>query len=108
MSSIIRFSGLPNNAQLEMCAIQKLRSESPVILGVQLENGTRLTGNYVPNDTLLNILSQMCPDEIKSGTNPVVIYMRQEIIGTEAMQKTTLKSLGLNGGRAMVRLIHRY
>ncbi|GLV45871.1 uncharacterized protein CBL_11668 [Carabus blaptoides fortunei] len=107
VSSIIRFSGLPNNAQLEMCAIQKLRSESPVILCVQLENGTRLTGNYVPNDTLLNILSQICPDEIKLETNPVVIYMRQEIIGTEAMQKTTLKLLGLNGGRAMVRLIHR-
>lgn len=90
-----------------MCAIQKQREDNPVILGLQLENGTRLTGNFFPNDNLWTIINQLCPDELHGENNLVVIYMRQEMYGEEVFKKTSLKSLGLSGGRAMLRLIHR-
>lgn len=47
-TSIIRFSGLPNNAQLEMTAAQKIREETAVVVGLQLESGDRLLGNFIP------------------------------------------------------------
>lgn len=37
--TILRFSGLPNNAMLEMSEAVKIREESDVVLGVQLEDG---------------------------------------------------------------------
>lgn len=34
---------------------------------------------------------------------PVIIYMRDEIIGTESLQHTKLKDLGILSGKAMLR-----
>lgn len=107
VSSIIRFSGLPNNAQLELCTIKKIRSETQVTLGLQLENGNRLMGNFSPNDNLWHILHELCPEELTPDKSPVVIYMRQEIYSEDKLKSTVLKSLGLTSGRAMIRLIHR-
>ena len=45
--------------------------------------------------------------EPKPDLQPVIIYMRQEFVGTEMFQKTALKKLGLTGGSAVLRLIHR-
>ena len=44
---------------------------------------------------------------IPNGHEPVVIYMRKEIVGLESLSKTSLKMLGLAGGSAVLRLIHR-
>lgn len=107
VSSIIRFSGLPNNAQLELCTIKKARSETQVTLGLQLENGNRLMGNFSPNDNLWHILHELCPEELTPDKSPVIIYMRQEIYSEDKLKSTVLKSLGLTSGRAMIRLIHR-
>lgn len=106
-TSIIRFTGLPNNAQLEMCTIQRARRESSVTLGVQLENGSRLTGEFNPVDSLWDVVQKLCPEEGTADNNLVIIYMRNEVYGLEALQRTNLRSLGLTGGRAMVRLVHR-
>lgn len=105
-TTTFRFSGLPNNAQLELVNATKLRSDADVTLALNLENGDRLVGTFSPNVTLLTILENLCPDSASEDKNPVVIYTRREIYGTE-LESVTLKSLGITGGRAMVRLIHR-
>lgn len=97
---------MPNNAQLELVEAQKSRLDAEVILGVQLEDGRRLLGNFTPSNTLWEVISNLCPTEAELQKNPVVIYMRQEVYGSN-LQETTLKKLGLTGGRAMLRLVHR-
>lgn len=106
-TQIIRFTGLPNNAFLEMAAAQKTRQEKNVVLGLQLESGSRVTGDFLPTDTLWNVIKKLSPDEADPDSNPVIIYMRREISGIEALEETTLRSLGLTGGRAMLRFLHR-
>nr|CAD7450835.1 unnamed protein product [Timema bartmani] len=48
-STIVRFSGLPNNAQLEMITSKKIRQESAITLGLQLESGSRPMGDFLPS-----------------------------------------------------------
>lgn len=105
LSMMFRFSGLPNNAQLEMVSVQKKRIEQDVGLVVQLSDGTRLEGTYKPSAILGEVLHELCPDE-RAATDLVVIYMRTEVTH-EKLAETTLKSLGLVSGRAILRLIHR-
>ncbi|KAK6630932.1 hypothetical protein RUM44_003104 [Polyplax serrata] len=106
VSSMFRFTSLPNNAQLEMTEAVKQRQESEVTLGLQLESGERLTGVFFPSDSIWHVVITLHPEEEKL-TNLVVIYMRQEIYGKENLCNTTLRSLGLTGGRAMLRLLHK-
>lgn len=105
VSMMFRFSGLPNNAQLEMVSVQKKRTEQDVGLVVQLPDGTRLEGTYKPSAILGDILHELCPDE-RNATDLVVIYMRTEVTH-EKLTETSLKTLGLVSGRAILRLIHR-
>uniref|UniRef100_A0A6P7FGA0 Tether containing UBX domain for GLUT4 n=1 Tax=Diabrotica virgifera virgifera TaxID=50390 RepID=A0A6P7FGA0_DIAVI len=105
-TSTFRFSGLPNNAQLELVSATKARLDTEVTLAVNLENGSRLIGNFNPSETLINILTKMCPECLGDNRSPVVIYTRREIYGQE-LNSVTLKSLGLTGGRAMIRVIDK-
>lgn len=98
-----RFSGLPNNCTLEMYPTDRKRIEEDVMICLQLEDGTRLNGNHLPTKNLREIINEMCP--AKSIDSPIVIYMRSEIFG-EALDKTSLKSLGVFSGRALLRLIN--
>lgn len=104
---LMQFSGLPNNAQLEMSPAIKVRQETEVILCLQLENGERLMGNFQPGTVLWDVVLKLCPDEAEAN-NIVIIYMRNELIGKDNLSNTPLRSLGITGGRAMVRLVHRY
>ncbi|XP_055544076.1 tether containing UBX domain for GLUT4 [Wyeomyia smithii] len=106
LSAMFRFSGLPNNALLEMAPTSKVRTESDVTLVVQTEDGSRLEGTFKPSASLLDVLKQLCNDKADAGANPVMIYMRKEVLW-ESMESTTLKSLGLTGGRAIIRLLQR-
>ncbi|XP_034947618.1 tether containing UBX domain for GLUT4 isoform X2 [Chelonus insularis] len=105
VSSIIRFTALPNNAQLEMTPRTAERQASVVTVGIQLENGQRLMGDFPSDSSLSEIISNLCPAEDSADT--VLIYMHQEIHGKENLDNTTLQSLGLNNGRGMLRLLHR-
>lgn len=105
LTTSYRFSGLPNNAQLEMVLAQKRRQDAEVELVIQLGDGTRLDGTFKPNATLLNIIQQLCPNEL-TGADLFAIYMRTEVPSDE-LKSTTLKDLGLISGRAIVRLDHR-
>lgn len=104
---LMQFSGLPNNAQLEMSPAVKVRQETEVVLCMQLENGERLMGNFQPGTVLWDVVLKLCPGEAEAN-NIVIIYMRNELIGKENLLATPLRSLGITGGRAMVRLVHRY
>ncbi|CAG9818454.1 unnamed protein product [Phaedon cochleariae] len=105
-TTTFRFSGLPNNAQLEMAPASKLRLESEITLAVNLENGNRLIGSFTPSVSLVNVLEQLCPESLAADKHPVVIYTRREIYGKE-LGSVTLRALGLTGGRAMIRLINK-
>jgi len=52
----IRYSGLPNNATLEMSKAATLRVESAVTVVINLENGTRLTGEFLPSGENVHFL----------------------------------------------------
>jgi len=58
---------------------------------------------YVLSDSLWGVIKKLCPDEADPNSNPVIIYMRSEVSGVKALEETTLRSLGLIGGRAMLR-----
>ncbi|CAH1793676.1 unnamed protein product [Owenia fusiformis] len=104
-----RYSGLPNLAKLELVKATKSRTETKVTLAVQLETGERLQNEFNPSCTLMEVLTSDGVSVVsESGSrHPVCIYMREEIIGVYALENTTLRGLGLIGGRAILRLIHR-
>lgn len=105
LTTSFRFSGLPNNAQLEMVEAQKKRQDAEVDLVVQSSDGLRMEGKFKPNISIENIIQQLCPNEL-SGDDLFAIYMRTEVSRAQ-MDSTTLKDLGLISGRAIVRLVHR-
>ncbi|KAF7994051.1 hypothetical protein HCN44_011320 [Aphidius gifuensis] len=104
-NSIMRFTGLPNNATLEMAPRSNDREMSIVKIGVQLENGQRVMGDFAPDTSLMDIVKNLCPNE--ESDNTVITYMHQEVHGRDKLSEMTLQSLGLNDGRAMLRLLHR-
>lgn len=106
LTTSFRFSGLPNNAQLEMVEAQKKRQDVEVEIVVQLSDGSRLDGQFKPNTTLLAIIQQLCPNELTGDPNLFAIYMRTET-AHDKLGEITLKDLGLISGRAIVRLVHR-
>lgn len=105
LTTSFRFSGLPNNAQLEMVEAQKKRQDAEVELVVQSSDGLRLDGKFKPNTTLLDIIQQLCSNEL-TGTDLFAIYMRTEV-ASDKLGETSLKDLGLICGRAIIRLVHR-
>lgn len=105
LSTMYRFSGLPNNAQLEMVESQVKRQEAEVELLLQLPDGARLDGKFKPSVTIFDIVDQLWPEHC-STSNLVAIFMRTEIV-FEKMWETSLKDLGLVSGRAILRLIQR-
>ncbi|XP_036319604.1 tether containing UBX domain for GLUT4 [Rhagoletis pomonella] len=107
LTQIFRFSGLPNNCLLEMSQTERRRTESNVNICVQLEDGSRVQGQFKPSNNLWEVVEELGAEAIKSYSSPVAIYMRQEIIGKNRMAETTLKSLGIFEGRAMFRVMDK-
>ncbi|KAK3091799.1 hypothetical protein FSP39_022712 [Pinctada imbricata] len=117
----VRFANLPNNAKLELVKSQSSRAEEDVLVALQLENGERLQQKFSPSTKLWDILLhwENLPDSAYNGhltvtdpthsppIHPTCIYMREEVIGEIGLKHTTLKKLGLTGGKAVLRLIHR-
>ncbi|XP_037349610.1 tether containing UBX domain for GLUT4 [Talpa occidentalis] len=104
-----RFAGLPNHATLEMVPASRGRGgpETTVRVALQLEDGPRLQGTFRSGQTLWDLLSHFAQTrerlEQPSGASPVCVYMRDEVAGRAALQDTTLQSLGLTGGSAIIR-----
>lgn len=107
LTQMFRFSGLPNNCLLEMSQTERRRTESMVNICIQLEDGSRVQGEFKPSNSLWQVIEELGSEVLKTYSSPVAIYMRQEIIGKERMAETTLKSLGIIEGRAMVRVLNK-
>ncbi|GFQ83624.1 tether containing UBX domain for GLUT4, partial [Trichonephila clavata] len=109
LSLPVRFSSLPNNAQLELKPATKSRTECMVTVALQLESGERITKDFTPPTTIYDVLEQCLRSEsicLQEIGEPVCIYMRQKIVG-DAIKSTTLRSLGLTSGKAIIRLLYR-
>ncbi|XP_055911414.1 tether containing UBX domain for GLUT4 [Eupeodes corollae] len=106
LMQMFRFTGLPNNCLLEMFECSKKRVESTAEICIQLEDGSRRQGRFSPGNFLWDVLSNVCPEKITTDMSPVVIYMRKEIFGDD-LKQTTLKTLGITGGRTMMRLVNK-
>lgn len=87
-----------------MTEATKKRIDEDIELVLQLTDGNRVNGKFKSNTKLYDIIQQLCPNEcIKSNLR--VAYVRTEISG-DKLAETTLKDLGLMGGRAIFRLRH--
>ncbi|NXO17678.1 ASPC1 protein, partial [Oriolus oriolus] len=105
-----RFARLPNNAKLEMVPVTNRAGVGTTVrIALQLEDGSRLQDNFLCQQTLWELLNHFAKIrelmEQHGELSPVCIYMRDEIPGKDALEKTTLKSLGLTGGSAIVRVV---
>ncbi|XP_026885270.2 tether containing UBX domain for GLUT4 [Electrophorus electricus] len=110
-----RFASLPNNAKLEVvpCTRQRAGAESMVRIALQLEDGSRLQGSFSSGQNLWELLDHFPQSRLSElqepvqgpGPTPVCVYMRDEISGEEALKTTTLRSLGLTGGSAILRYV---
>jgi len=114
LSSTVRFSGLPNNATLDMEElsqedIERLRSSvEQVTVCLQLET-ERMVADFASSTDLKTVMEQWRHKlgEKKEGEVAVMVYMRQEIVGDEQMKKTTLRSLGLTKGKGLFRFFYK-
>ncbi|GAB1599081.1 tether containing UBX domain for GLUT4-like isoform X1 [Argonauta hians] len=120
-----RYLNLTNNAKLDLVKSDKPRKESEILVALQLSDGTRLQNNFLPKVTLWeivehwqkkadNVLQPLLKTEVDTTDegntthiHPVCIYTREEIVGEMALKNTPLRKLGLTGGKAVIRLIHR-
>ncbi|XP_023815617.1 tether containing UBX domain for GLUT4 [Oryzias latipes] len=108
-----RFANLPNNAKLEMVTSSRKQAaaESQVRVALQMEDGSRLQDSFGCGRSLWELITHFSPireaDLSGSGSTPVCVYMRDEVSGEEALKKTSLKSLGLTGGSAIIRFLLR-
>lgn len=89
-----------------MVEADKKRIEQDLVICLQLENGSRLNGNFPSSATLREVMNKLSPEKSSPDQKPIVIYMRSEF-HNETLDSTTLRSLGLSsGGRALLRLIN--
>ncbi|OPJ79561.1 tether containing UBX domain for GLUT4 [Patagioenas fasciata monilis] len=105
-----RFARLPNNAKLEMVPVSgRAGTGSTVRIALQLDDGSRLHDTFFCQQTLWELLSHFAEIrqfmEQHGEFSPVCVYMRDEISGKAALEKTTLRSLGLTGGSAIIRVV---
>ncbi|XP_044151837.1 tether containing UBX domain for GLUT4 [Bufo gargarizans] len=110
-----RFANLPNNAKLEMVSRSQQRAgaeSTKVRVALQLEEGARLQDEFLCSQSLWEVLSHFsrtraCVEEIAPGSVAVCIYMRDEVSGEQSLKQTTLQSLGLTSGSAIIRFVVR-
>ncbi|NXA85593.1 ASPC1 protein, partial [Melanocharis versteri] len=105
-----RFARLPNNAKLEMVPVSNRAGVGTTVrIALQLDDGSRFQDTFLCQQTLWELLNHFAKIrelmEQHGELCPVCIYMRGEISGKDALEKTTLKSLGLTGGNAIVRVV---
>ncbi|XP_075702341.1 tether containing UBX domain for GLUT4 isoform X2 [Rhinoderma darwinii] len=110
-----RFANLPNNAKLEMVSRPQQRAVAEsmkVRVALQLEEGARLQDEFLCSQTLWEVLTHFSQtrahlEGIAPGNVAVCIYMRDEVSGEQSMKLTTLQSLGLTSGSAIIRFVVR-
>jgi tether containing UBX domain for GLUT4 len=111
----MRYANLPNNARLELIKAVKPRgsADATTSITLHLQDGARLKPiDFPATATLWNVLQDFEKQENgpllgADDTEPVIIYLRDQISGTSRLKQTSLKSVGLISGRAVLRLLNR-
>jgi len=114
LSSTVRFSGLPNNATLEMVKLSEeeaalIISKQTVSVCLQTPSGERLVETF-PASTNLGQVVGKWKEKLgtpEPGEEPVLVYMRREVVGQEELNSTTLKTLGLTQGKGLFRFFYK-
>jgi len=107
LSLTVRFANLPNNSQLELKQRTAPREGGLVSIAVQTDSGQRITGKFSSADSLHHVISSTSGIPSLKGKEVVVVYTRREIVGEDALHNTTLASLGLTSGSAVLRVTTR-
>ena len=108
----IRYANLPNNANIDLEELEEpvQSSGKPVKLAVQLEGRPRVIFDVADVTTLKDIVRQaQGTDKVGGeGEEPVVVYMRREIVGEEELGKVNLRGLGIvSGTNAAIRVLYK-
>lgn len=115
---------------MELVPATRSRENSSVGVWLQVEDGSRLSGefpssrklyfknvilfikifkfvlnNYFLLENLWEIIQILLKDKLSNYESPAIIYTRMEIIGKEQLQQKTLKDIGLVSGKALLRLV---
>ena len=114
LSSSIRFSGLPNLATVELTELTEEERAGPglsqeVSLCLQTPTGARLVAAFPPSASLGAVMEHWAGQvgEPGPGEQPVLVYMRREVVGEVELRNTSLLSLGLTKGKALLRLLFK-
>jgi len=114
LSSTVRFSGIPNNASLEMVKLSEeeaalISSKQEVSVCLQTPNGERLVETFPATTNLGLVVKKWIAKlgEPEAGEEPVVVYMRREVVGQQELNSTTLKTLGLTQGKGLLRFFYK-
>ena len=107
-SLTVRFANLPNNCQLQLKQRSGPRTSGEVSIAVQTDSGQRTTGKFSSEDTLHHvIINTVGIPAVGKGKELICVYTRREIVGEESLKTTTLSSLGLTSGSAVLRITTR-
>jgi len=113
LSNTVRFSGLPNNATIEMEQLSEEElqkaAQQEVCVCLQLPDGERLTANFPVSVSLGHVLDTWKEKTGggEDGEKPVIVYMRREVVGREELDSVTLRTLGLLHGKGLFRFFYK-
>ena len=105
--------GLPNNATVEMEKLSEdeleKQAQQEVSVCLQLPSGERLMDSFTTSASLGSVLDSMGEKLGTSGEGeePVLVYMRREVVGREEMDRLTLRTLGLIQGKGLFRFFYK-
>lgn len=74
-----------------MVPCKKTRTVSDITIGLQLENGERLTGEFSPTSNIADILDKLCGTYDPEMS--VIIYMHREVRSTGLKKRECFKWL---------------
>ena len=85
------------------------QSQQEVSVCVQLPGGERLMDSFPTSTSLGSVLDTM-GEKLGAGgegEEPVLVYMRREVVGRVEMERLTLRTLGLIQGKGLFRFFYK-
>uniref|UniRef100_A0A7E4VBG9 UBX domain-containing protein n=1 Tax=Panagrellus redivivus TaxID=6233 RepID=A0A7E4VBG9_PANRE len=103
-----RLTGLPNNATLELVPSTRVVLDAEVEIALQTADGRKI--RKFPNSATLAELLQAFSEDFSAdltaaddGMAPAINYLNSQWKGLTQLASTTLKSIGITSGRALLR-----
>ena len=85
------------------------QSQQEVSVCLQLPSGERLMDSFTTSTSLSSVLDTMGEKlgTAGEGEEPVLVYMRREVVGRVEMERLTLRTLGLIQGKGLFRFFYK-